>query len=185
MKGQYGIHRVIQVLLGDDDPVLQRKGLTELSTYGILKECGAPFLTRLFNALIAAGCVALTDDDYRLASLTPKGLRVVLRQEADFTLPWPESPGRKAVAAKIPTVAAPPSAQSDNALFTRLKAWRKRIADARRFPVYRVMSNKTLMELARVRPETLDAMRKVKGIGPLNLAKYGEQILRIIAGEEE
>ena len=47
------------------------------------------------------------------------------------------------------------------------------------------MSNKTLMELARVRPETLDAMRKVKGIGPLNLAKYGGQILRIIAGEEE
>ena len=182
MKGQYGIHRVIQVLRGDDDPVLQQKGLTELSTYGILKACDAPFLTRLFNALIAAGCLTLTDDNYRLVSLTPKGVRVVLRQEADFTLPWPENLKRMTV--KLPP-AASPSAGSDNALFNRLKAWRKRIADARHFPIFRVMSNKTLMELARIRPETIDEMRKVKGIGPMNLAKYGEQILRIIAGEEE
>ena len=210
MRGQYGIRRVIQVLRADPDPLLAEKGLTALSTYGLLKSYPAGFLNRLFTALTVSGCLAVTDDDYRQVSLTPKGHRVVQRQEPDFTLPWPDGqslgdlplvPPKKRARNAAPEKHAadhapspapgqpddpdPLPATPDLTLFAQLKAWRKRIADAHRFPVYRVMSNNTLLELARRRPETLDEMRAVKGIGPLNLAKYGEQLLRIIAGEEE
>ena len=94
MKGRFGPRRIAQVLTGDDDPVLEEKGLTELSTYGILRGFQVPVIYRLLDALAAAGCIEVSDDSYHLMSITPKGVSVARRQLRDFAIPWP-TPDRR------------------------------------------------------------------------------------------
>ena len=96
MKGRFGPKRIIQVLTGDDDPILEEKGLTSLSTYGILQDTAPRLISQLLDRLADAGCIAVSDDVYHLMSITEKGVAVAHRRFSGFTLPWPSTVGRAA-----------------------------------------------------------------------------------------
>ena len=51
-------------------------------------------------------------------------------------------------------------------------------------PAYVVAHDTTLAEIAEVRPRTLPALRRVKGMGPAKLELYGPEILAVIEGQE-
>jgi ATP-dependent DNA helicase RecQ len=65
-------------------------------------------------------------------------------------------------------------------LFERLRALRKRLADAQGVPAYIVFSDRVLRELAARRPADLPGMLRVPGIGPAKLERYGEAFLDAI-----
>jgi ATP-dependent DNA helicase RecQ len=71
-----------------------------------------------------------------------------------------------------------PDEIADPELFERLRALRKRLADAEGVPAYIVFSDVTLRGMARQRPRTLDELRQVAGVGPVKLARYGEAFLQ-------
>jgi ATP-dependent DNA helicase RecQ len=68
----------------------------------------------------------------------------------------------------------------DPELFERLRALRKRLADAEAVPAYIVFSDATLRHMARCAPKSLDEMRLISGVGPAKLARYGEAFLEEI-----
>jgi superfamily II DNA helicase RecQ len=47
---------------------------------------------------------------------------------------------------------------------------------------FQVLANKTLEELAAQKPATLQELQQISGIGPVKLAQYGEELLRLIQG---
>jgi ATP-dependent DNA helicase RecQ len=65
-------------------------------------------------------------------------------------------------------------------LFEALRAHRLRLARDQGVPPYVVASDRTLRELAELKPRTLDALQQVFGIGPAKAAKYGEEFLKAI-----
>ena len=81
--------------------------------------------------------------------------------------------------APIATAAAP-----DEALLDALRRWRRERAAADAVPAYVVFHDTTLAEIADVRPRTLPALRRVKGMGPAKLERYGGEILAVIAEAE-
>jgi ATP-dependent DNA helicase RecQ len=70
---------------------------------------------------------------------------------------------------------------ADAALFQTLRALRKKLADARGVPAYVVLSDATLLEIARRRPASEEELRGISGIGPKKLVQYGEVLLAAIA----
>ena len=48
-------------------------------------------------------------------------------------------------------------------------------------PAYTVLADRTLHDIAVARPQSLDALTAVKGIGPNKLAQYGAGILAVVA----
>ncbi|HEX9259887.1 MAG TPA: ATP-dependent DNA helicase UvrD2, partial [Acidimicrobiales bacterium] len=62
-----------------------------------------------------------------------------------------------------------------------LKAWRSQRSRADGVPAYVVFDDKTLAELARVRPESLTELARIKGIGPAKLDRYGEEVIALLA----
>jgi ATP-dependent DNA helicase RecQ len=46
-------------------------------------------------------------------------------------------------------------------------------------PAYVVFPDATLMEMARVRPASLDEMRTISGVGPRKLAQFGAAFLEL------
>ncbi len=82
------------------------------------------------------------------------------------------------------TVRAPrdssPSSGVGSNLYGALKAWRLEQARADQVPAFVIFNDRTLDELCRIRPSTVDELLGVSGIGPAKADRYGDQILNLI-----
>jgi ATP-dependent DNA helicase UvrD/PcrA len=72
----------------------------------------------------------------------------------------------------------------DAELFGRLRAWRKRQADAQQVPAFVVFSDATLVAIADARPGSRAALARVSGVGPAKLDRYAEPVLAVINGAD-
>ena len=68
---RYGRHRITAMLLGSSEEVPPT--LTKLSTFGLLRGETADSLRDWIRASVAAGLIAVSDDQYRILSLTQMG----------------------------------------------------------------------------------------------------------------
>jgi len=98
----------------------------------------------------------------------------------DLIRPAAAAPSRRP---GTPRVTAPPPPADDGDLFQRLRALRRRLADAEGVPAYIVFSDAVLTHLAATRPTDEAGLLAVPGIGPAKLARYGEAFLRVLRTE--
>ena len=61
-----------------------------------------------------------------------------------------------------------------------LKSWRLGLANTQRVPAYMICPDRTLEHLARARPETLEALAGIYGLGESKIRKFGDEILRAL-----
>ena len=180
MQGRFGLAKVLQVLMGSKAQEILDRGLDRLSTYGLLKGHGQTYLRGILEELIRDGCVRVSSGEYPVISITPRGHRVMLRQDP-VELSWP-APRRKRAKPKIQTAGPGTSGLSyDEALFERLRSWRTSRARKAQIPPYTVLHDATLKLLAAVRPQRLPELESIKGLGPAKIGRYGEELLEIVA----
>ncbi|MCK4729700.1 MAG: UvrD-helicase domain-containing protein [Candidatus Aenigmarchaeota archaeon] len=67
-----------------------------------------------------------------------------------------------------------------NKTLTKLKNWRKEISKQSEIPAYCVMHDSTLMEILTKMPGSSSELQEIRGLGPVKITKYGDQILEII-----
>jgi ATP-dependent DNA helicase RecQ len=72
----------------------------------------------------------------------------------------------------------------DAALFERLRSWRGEQAKKQRVPAYVVLHNSHLEEISARKPDTIHELGAIKGVGLRRAARYGDEILALIRGEE-
>jgi DNA helicase-2/ATP-dependent DNA helicase PcrA len=96
-------------------------------------------------------------------------------------------PGARPAAAKgerrvhvLPGAPIATAAPADDTLIEALRVWRRARAAADAVPAYVVAHDTTLAEIAEVRPRTLPALRRVRGMGPAKLERYGAEILDVV-----
>lgn len=65
-------------------------------------------------------------------------------------------------------------------VFNALKDWRKTKANELDVPAFVIFGDKTLRELAQMRPTTLDELKNIYGIGEAKVEKFGAEILAIL-----
>ena len=68
----------------------------------------------------------------------------------------------------------------DVALFERLRALRRQLADAENVPAYIVFSDAVLARMAAARPTDDAGLLAIAGVGPAKLARYGAEFLRVL-----
>jgi ATP-dependent DNA helicase RecQ len=73
---------------------------------------------------------------------------------------------------------------ADASLFEALRARRLELARAERVPPYVIASDRTLREVAELRPRSMMNLEGIYGIGPAKAAKYGEDLLAVVRGVE-
>jgi ATP-dependent DNA helicase RecQ len=84
-------------------------------------------------------------------------------------------------AAAAPAVRALVS-DEDAPLLSALKARRRALAEAQGVPAYVIFADRTLIEMAERRPQTLDEMAGISGVGARKLETYGPAFLEVILG---
>ena len=72
----------------------------------------------------------------------------------------------------------PPSYEEQT--FDALRQWRKDIALEADVPAFVVFTDATLTAIAEARPESLEQLAKLPGVGPSKLEKYGEAVLAVL-----
>lgn len=65
-------------------------------------------------------------------------------------------------------------------LYSKLKTWRNGLADEANLPVYIILPQKTLVEISNTIPQSVKALKKIKGFGKKKISLYGKEILSII-----
>jgi len=72
----------------------------------------------------------------------------------------------------------------DAPLLSALKAQRRALAEAQSVPAYVIFPDRTLIEMAERKPQTMDDMAGISGIGAVKLERYGATFLKVITGAD-
>ena len=81
----------------------------------------------------------------------------------------------------VPRVRPPRPGDDGDPVFAALREWRTGVARDEGMPPYVIAHDATLAAIAEARPASLSALRRVKGMGPTKLEKYGDGILEVLA----
>jgi ATP-dependent DNA helicase RecQ len=180
---RFGIAHVTNVLCGRASEQVLAKRHETLSVFGLLKDSSVPEVRGYIEQLAAHQLLRQTDDAYTVLMLTPKGVALMKDPVSlpDLTLARQRSPERARHLTR--SRAAVESWQDvDRALFDRLRAVRLEIARARGVPPYVIFHDATLREMARLRPRSIEALRRVYGVGARKADDLGETFLAAIHG---
>jgi ATP-dependent DNA helicase RecQ len=183
---RFGAGKIINILRGRPDDATEQHRLRELKPYGIGADLGEAQWRAVVRQLLAQGLLAVRGE-YQTLTLTEASAEVLRGQRqvqfrTDAT-PAAARGGKAAKPAKATSggtrgggaAAAAELGPEDQELFEKLRAWRKEAAEGK--PPYIVFSDATLREIATVRPDSLDKLAEVNGVGAAKLAKYGDQVL--------
>ena len=180
LRETFGVSHLVGVLRGEDTERIRDRGHNQLSTYGLLKGHSRHDLREFVYQLIAQGFLTQTTDEYPVLRLGARA-REVLRGYAEVKLRQPAIRKKDAGSAPAQRNRAVDDGPYDRDLFQTLRAWRREEAQERGVPPYVVFSDKTLRELARLRPTTLYELRGVYGIGDAKLEAFGSALIRLMA----
>jgi ATP-dependent DNA helicase RecQ len=182
----FGAGHLIDVLRGKVTDKLTQYNHQSLSTFGIGADVSDAQWRAVLRQLIALGHLR-TEGEYHTLELT-EGSRAVLRGDVQLLLretsPTAASAKRSRIGSRTGTAKAPALALDDEAgeRFAALKAWRAEVAREHNLPAYVVFQDRTLAEMARSQPGSLDDLAQISGVGAKKLEAYGSEILRVLSG---
>ena len=175
---RFGTEHIINVLLGVANDTALRCGHDQLPTFGVGKGRKRGEWQSIIRQLYAAGLIHMDVGELSGWSLTEPGSQV-LRGKQSIMLRTDMLQAR-ATKRSDPARSAPVLQGADADLLSRLKTLRTQLAQAHGVPAYVIFPDRTLQELAQHRPQSLDAMRHIHGIGQAKLDRYGEVFLGVI-----
>lgn len=108
--------------------------------------------------------------------LEERGLLEKVLRAAELKPSEPRAPRRRRAPSVTPFVLTP----EDKRVVTRLKKWRLERAFAQRVPAYMICSDRTLEHLARERPDSLEALEAIYGLGESKIRSLGEDLLQAL-----
>lgn len=166
---RFGMAHVIDIVRGADTKKIRSFGHDRLPTWGVGKDFPKTYWKELAGELMRRDLLSLTDERYPLLRVSTGGADV-LSGKSSVTL----------TRRKTSKKSSSSSHDATQALFDHLRGVRKRIAVKRGIPPYIVANDRTLLDLARVRPSNLSQLLCVQGIGERKAAQYGKVFLAAI-----
>ncbi len=180
---RFGKGHLVDVLLGKESEKVRRFCHDQVSTYGIGKDLDSASWHSVYRQLAARGFLKIDIEGHGGISLTEK-CRAVLRGEEAVPLRREKKQlartSRKGK--KKDLIEALGDAEAN--LFERLRKHRLELANEHEVPPYTIFHDSTLIEMAERRPQTLDQMAMIGGVGLVKLRKYGEGFLALLQGRE-
>ncbi|MBI4396955.1 MAG: RecQ family ATP-dependent DNA helicase, partial [Elusimicrobia bacterium] len=171
-EGRFGTGYVVNLLMGKADERMKRNGHDSLRVFGLLKEAGEAAVRSWTDQLIVQGFLEIVErGDYPLLSITEAG-RALCKDEGMVKLSVPAQPSvRGKKKSKALAKAASTGLPADPELFERLRALRRAISEKQGVPPYVIFHDSALLEMASLKPRTLEELRGVKGVGAHKLKR--------------
>ena len=185
---RFGAEHLGAVLVGSENDKVMRFGHDRVSTYGIGKEFTLEEWKSVYRQLVGAGLVDVDMERYGALTLNEDSWAVLrsqreVRLRTDPAVPKGKRGGRR----RAPKVGGEAiQAEEPRALFDTLRALRLGLAQQQSVPPYTILPDRTLFEMVRYRPQELEAIGMLTGVGAVKLKRYGQLFLEeLLAYEAE
>jgi len=172
----FGAGHLIDILTGTLTDKVAQRGHQLLPTFGVGRDLPKAGWQAVFRQMMGRDLVR-PDPERQGALRMTDSARPVLRGEspvvfrADTIESARSRPEPRALVA-----------EDDAPLLSALKALRRSLADAAGVPPYVIFNDRSLIEMAETRPQTLDQFAHVSGVGATKLERYGAAFLAVITG---
>ncbi len=172
---RFGAGHVVDVLMGVKSDRIEALGHDGLSTFGIGTELDKGGWHSVIRQLLARGLLQPDPEGHGGLQLGPD-CRALLRGETRLLLRRDAVPEkrRRRKRGEISVDQADPAWQA-------LREWRLLTAREENVPPYVIFHDATLAAIVEAKPESLDELARVSGVGAHKLARYGEQVLNVLA----
>ncbi len=175
---RFGVSYLIDVLQGKDDDRIRQFGHDKTSTFGIGADITKPEWQSIFRQLVAQNLLAVDSEGHGGLYMTPLG-QAFLKEKKTISLRKYVGRGREK--RRREEAVALESAGGDPSLLAALKATRMTLAKAQNVPPYVIFHDKTLYEMAAVKPATFADLSRLHGMGEKKMERYGRIFLEAIA----
>ena len=177
---RFGKGHLVDVLLGKETDKIRRFCHDEVSTFGIGKDHDSNTWHSIYRQLASRGYLKIDIEGHGGISLTEK-CRAVLRGEEPVALRREKRPVKSRRSRKKKDLLEK-LGDAEATLFEQLRRHRLELASEHEVPPYTIFHDSTLIEMAERRPQTLDQMAMIGGVGLVKLRKYGAGFLAILQG---
>ncbi len=170
---RFGAGYVSQVLRGSRARRVLDLGHDQLSVYGIVHDFTDSDIQEIAGHLTERGLLERQAGEYPVLAITDAGWRFLKGQDS-LSLPQPagQSHGRRAAPAG--------PIEYDGALYQKLRALRRRIADDMSVPPYVVFGDAPLQQMTYYLPQSSDSFLRISGVGEAKLERFGDEFLSVI-----
>ncbi len=131
-----------------------------------------------YAALDARMALLVYDELSRM--LAAEGRLELALRVSEVKPPEPPEPGKEPRKKRKPAGPELVLTPEEKRVVKALKQWRLERANTQRVPAYMVCPDRTLEHLARVRPETLEALAEIYGLGESKIKNFGDELLRAL-----
>ncbi|RGK29406.1 DNA helicase RecQ [Prevotella sp. TF12-30] len=185
----------IEILGGMQTPAIARNHYNELKTFGVGKDVSVRDWQTYLLQMLQMGFFEVAYNMHNQMKVTPLGWKVLKGEhqvslaimENEERAPRQQRVNRPSRGSSIPVVHAERvifedemAGVEDKKLFEYLRKIRKNLADEQGYPPYIVLSDKSLHELTKMKPTTLQAFGLISGIGEFKIKKYGDTFIKAI-----
>lgn len=175
----FGLNHIVDILMGSSVEKIKKLGHDQLSTYGAGK--GHPRAEWLYygRELVTKGLLRINYEHFNVVEVTLQGLdtlkdRTIVRLRAPLVSSALSNEKRKEQRQKLGAF------EYDEDIFNKLRLWRVGVAKEKGLPAYMIFSDATLQAIAAKKPNRVNDLKGVSGIGEKKLALYGEAILEVL-----
>ena len=181
---RFGAGHLANVLMGKESPQVQRWKHDRIKTYGVGQELDKNSWMSVFRQLLSAGLLSVDMGQFAGIRLTEDSWSV-LRGERDVFF------RKDSVYSKTQTDKKPLKAnerifdnEESRQLFEILRKLRLDISRQLEVPPYIIFPDKSLKEMAAVKPANLEDFLQITGVGASKAQRYSEVFLDCIRGEK-
>ena len=177
-KQIFGVNYLIDILLGVKTDRIMNFGHDNLSTFSIGNERSKKEWQSIYRQLIAQNLLTVDTIGHGSLKITPAGFEF-LKERNPLSL---RKHNEKIVTKKITKKKTIQNITSEDQqqLFSALKNKRAELAKIQNVPPYIIFHDKTLIEFAIKKPNNIETMSSIIGVGQKKIELYGQEFLSII-----
>ena len=170
---KFGTAHIIDILRGKSSLDVQIWEHHKLSTFGLCGDISDKELRRTVRQLYCRGII---DIDYTRGNLklNDKSLPI-LRSTIDIFLPK--------LVRKVKQVTNDSlwlRTELEERLYRAIVLWRHNIALAHKVSHHAILPDRTIFELVTLKPNSLDSLGNIHGVGQTKLARFGDDLIKLI-----
>ncbi len=174
---RFGVSHLIDILRGKSTDRMRQYGHDQLPTFGVGQDLDEYAWKSIFRQLAAAGLIHVDMAEHGALQLT-EAAREVLKGQRGIQLRRTQRRKPQATTRARPVLSD--LSADDARLFESLRAWRAETAREQSVPAYVILHDKTLRELAEVRPTSHGLLASISGMGSAKIEHYGYELLELI-----
>ena len=175
----FGMLHIIDVVRGIETEKVKNRRHHKLPTFGKGSDHPKAFWEILARQLISSGSLNIDIEHFGALKITKSG-QDVLHGRKNFFYKEPSLPSIFKKEIKTKKEVLERQKPEDFSLLSKLKKLRLQIAREKEVAAFIIFSDRTLIEMTNLKPQSLEEMLYVNGVGKQKLELYGEAFLNVI-----